>query len=116
MPPCGPEERRSVESRSRRTSWLHDQQTSRPPITEGGGPRVRWVHVDGSARDSLIYKSLVERTPDFIVVFDDEGVIQFANEGAKGLLGYDPDHLIGRSVLEFIHPNDHDRALQSIAL
>jgi len=74
------------------------------------------VQQDESPRDNLIYRSLVERTPDFIIAFDDEGMVQFANQGAKGLLGYEPEYFVGRSVLEFIHPDDHERAMQTIAL
>ncbi len=74
------------------------------------------MHPDRSERDFLIYESLVERTSDFIVAFDDEGLIQFANQGGKALLGFDPEHFIGRSVLEFIHPDDHARALQTLAI
>lgn len=49
---------------------------------------------------------LLEHTQDKITIVDEDGVIKYANEAAKRLLGYDPATLIGDSAFEYIHPAD----------
>jgi PAS domain S-box-containing protein len=51
------------------------------------------------------YRRLVELSPDAIIVHK-QGVIEFANAAAASLLGaHSPDDLLGRSILQFVHPN-----------
>jgi PAS domain S-box-containing protein len=59
-------------------------------------------------RDSeKAYRDLFELSPDGIVAWDLNGIIQGANTSAATLLGYDkPEDLVGRSWLDFIVPED----------
>ena len=52
------------------------------------------------------YRALVEQARDLITVIDEQGVILFKNRSTEHSLGYSPSDLIGRSVFEFIHPDD----------
>jgi PAS domain S-box-containing protein len=45
-----------------------------------------------------ITEHLLRSSPDALIVVDDRGVIRFANDTVKDLLGYDPAALLGRSV------------------
>jgi diguanylate cyclase (GGDEF)-like protein/PAS domain S-box-containing protein len=55
------------------------------------------------------YRRLVELAPDAVVVHVG-GTIRYANRRAAELVGFaSPEHLVGRSVLEFVHPEDRDR-------
>jgi diguanylate cyclase (GGDEF)-like protein/PAS domain S-box-containing protein len=55
------------------------------------------------------YRRLVELAPDAVVVHV-RGIIRYANRRAAEIVGLaSPDRLIGRSVLEFVHPDDRDR-------
>lgn len=60
------------------------------------------------------YRNLVELSPDAILVHQ-EGRFVFANRAAAALLGAShPDELIGRPVLDFVHPEDHAVVQQRI--
>lgn len=57
------------------------------------------------------YHHLIERSPVPINLFDDTGESIWCNEAALDLLGLDRrDELVGRSIFEFTHPDDHDLA------
>ncbi|HUJ58102.1 MAG TPA: PAS domain S-box protein [Kofleriaceae bacterium] len=54
------------------------------------------------------FRMLIERAPTAILVHRD-GKLLYANPAAVALLDYDSaDQLIGRALLEFIHPDDRD--------
>ncbi len=58
------------------------------------------------------YRTLVELSPDTIVVHDREGMILFANSAAAQMAGArSPNQLEGRSIYEFIHPDYRDDAI-----
>jgi PAS domain S-box-containing protein len=60
------------------------------------------------------YRRLVESSPDAIVVHRG-GVITFANSTAAKLVGNgDPSVLLGRSVLEFVHPDSRPTVLERL--
>lgn len=53
------------------------------------------------------FRQLVEASPDAIGV-GQNGVIRFANPAMAKLYGYDrPDELVGRPILDFVHPSEH---------
>ena len=45
-----------------------------------------------------ITEHLLRSSPDALIVVDDRGLIRFANDTVREVLGYDPDGLIGKSV------------------
>ncbi len=54
------------------------------------------------------YRSLVDLSPDAIMVHSD-GVFVFANEAAARLLRAEyPGDLVGRPILEVVHPDNHE--------
>lgn len=64
------------------------------------------------------YRNLVENTFDGVVIFQDDRVM-FANRTAARLLGCTgPENLVGRSLFDFIHPDDFlivkERSLQAL--
>jgi PAS domain S-box-containing protein len=50
------------------------------------------------------FQKLVESCPDIIIAVDHHGAIVFYNEGARSNLGFAPEEIIGKSVME-IYPN-----------
>ncbi|MBO6781882.1 MAG: PAS-domain containing protein [Alphaproteobacteria bacterium] len=59
------------------------------------------------------YRRLSEASPDMIAVHA-EGRFRFVNPAGAHLLGVSsPDELIGRRVLDFVHPDDHESARTS---
>jgi PAS domain S-box-containing protein len=50
--------------------------------------------------------ALLDATSDIITVLDDQGIIRYQSPPITAILGYDPEEMIGRNVLEFVHPKD----------
>ncbi|MDX8412469.1 MAG: PAS domain S-box protein [Mariprofundales bacterium] len=61
--------------------------------------------------DPLAFVTQIVDTMYDAVVVHCEGTVVFVNSGAVNLLGVEsPQQLLGHSVLEFVHPGDHDKA------
>lgn len=60
------------------------------------------------------FRRLIENASDVIAVIDGQGVIQFQSPSTQRVLGYVPEELIGRRVLDFIHPEDAHAVGESI--
>jgi diguanylate cyclase (GGDEF)-like protein/PAS domain S-box-containing protein len=65
-----------------------------------------------------LFRALVENSCDAVVLLDATGVIQFASQSTATVLGYRPRQLIGRPVLELVHPDDrpHTESLLATCL
>ncbi len=62
------------------------------------------------------YRSLVELSPDAILVFDAEAHIILANHSAEVLFQSAASGLTGKSLFEFIHPAYHDIARKRMSM
>jgi len=60
------------------------------------------------------FRALVEAAPDLVVVLDHDGYVRYANAALTPTLGYHPDEVVGRPVLDFIHPDDLQPARERI--
>jgi len=63
----------------------------------------------------LRYKEIVERTQDLIGRLDGKGNFIYVNHMSERVLGVAPDDAIGRSIFEFIHPDDKDKTKWELA-
>jgi two-component system, cell cycle sensor histidine kinase and response regulator CckA len=72
--------------------------------------------VESALRESLgLYRTLVDASPDAISVTDSQGLLTFASPRALEMFGYSPgDDLTGRSVFDWVSPEDRERALNSM--
>ncbi len=52
------------------------------------------------------FRALIEHGSDLIMILDGAGNLVYESPSGKRILGFEPDELIGRSVFEFIHPDD----------
>jgi PAS domain S-box-containing protein len=79
------------------------------PFRDESGTIVRWygtctdVHDRKRTQDELQrseekYRVVVETASDAIISMNESGVIIFANAATKGILGYEPAELIGKSL------------------
>lgn len=67
-----------------------------------------------TARSREQYRRLVESTPDGIVVHQ-HGTIRYVNPAAAQLIGATtPEKLVGLSVLDLVHPDYHNLAVERI--
>jgi PAS domain S-box-containing protein len=104
-------------------------------VTRGGQVRV-WQYenrrygklVSGAAHDVTetayalrkvkaneeLFRSIVENAADVIAVLTPDGLIRYHNPAAQRL-GYSSAELMGRKLLEFVHPNDADRIGEFLA-
>jgi diguanylate cyclase (GGDEF)-like protein/PAS domain S-box-containing protein len=54
------------------------------------------------------FELLADTLGEMVSRHDADGVYLYASAGTRGLVGYEPEELIGRSGYEFIHPEDLD--------
>ncbi|MFL6248831.1 MAG: EAL domain-containing protein [Thermoanaerobaculia bacterium] len=54
------------------------------------------------------YRLMAENSTDLIARTTARGVLAYASDAVRNLLGYEPSELIGHSVFEYIDPDDHD--------
>lgn len=66
--------------------------------------------------DWSIADAIVDGANEVITVFDVSGSIVFVNTAARTQLGYEPDALLGRNIVEFVHPDDHIRAVETLRI
>ncbi len=66
------------------------------------------------SRSELYYRSLIEHGADIIIVVSPDATIQYASPAAGRLLGRVTAELVGRSVFEFIHPEDRKLAQERL--
>jgi PAS domain S-box-containing protein len=52
------------------------------------------------------FRALTEQSTELVTVLDPQGVIRYANPAWERLLGRPNDEAVGRSVFEFLHPDD----------
>ncbi len=55
------------------------------------------------------FRSLIEKTTDILTVFDAQGTIRFASPSLGEALGRPLEEIVGRTMLEFVHPEDLER-------
>jgi PAS domain S-box-containing protein len=57
-----------------------------------------------------LYRKLVEQSPDLVYVLDDKARVLFINDTAERLLGYTKKDLVGKELIEIVHPEDRAHA------
>jgi PAS domain S-box-containing protein len=61
-------------------------------------------------RMDLLYRGLVENSPDLVYVLDEAGKLLFINDTVESLLGWSKKDLLGKELIEMVHPEDRPRA------
>ena len=62
------------------------------------------------------YRALYDHNPSIYFTIDADGAIRSANQFGARMLGYEPDELIGRSVLDIVSPEDRERVEEQIGV
>lgn len=60
------------------------------------------------------FKALVQEGSDLIAILDEAGIYIYVSPTSKGILGMAPEEFIGKSALDYIHPKDAERTLNSL--
>ena len=53
------------------------------------------------------FRALLENAQDMISIIDSGGAVLYISPSVAHILGYQPEQMVGGSVLRFIHPEDH---------
>ena len=72
-----------------------------------------------AAEDALVdsersHRELAENALDLVTIINTEGFVQYTSPSVQRLLGFSTSELLGRSVLELIHPDDAPAVLEAI--
>lgn len=57
------------------------------------------------------FRTIIEQSSDVVSVLDAEGTYVYQSPSVEPTLGYTPNDFIGRSVYEFVHPDDRERVM-----
>lgn len=68
---------------------------------------------DTLLRSELNLNSVIKASPDIIYRLDNNKIITFINDAVRKY-GYTPEDLIGKHIIEFVHPEDRSSANYSI--
>ncbi|MCB0209632.1 MAG: PAS domain S-box protein [Anaerolineae bacterium] len=60
----------------------------------------------GLTQDNERFQVMVEKSSDMFGLVSGEGVIQYTSPSIKAIMGFRPEELIGRTVFEFVHPDE----------
>jgi len=61
------------------------------------------------------YRLIMDNAMDFIIMLDDRFKIEYFNEPTIfRVLGYTHEDGIGKNILKFLHPNEYEKAIESI--
>ncbi len=64
---------------------------------------------------ATLLESLVEDAGEFVVVVDDDLQVVYASRAIRPITGYLPTEVVGRTIIDFLHPDDVDRAATAVA-
>ena len=60
------------------------------------------------------FRALIENSLEGIAVLSSDGTIRYESPSVKQVVGYEPEELLGRNMLELIHPDDVQNAAESL--
>ncbi len=61
------------------------------------------------------FRSLIEHASDLTAIIGADGVFRYQSPSSERILGYTPEELVGRNVLEFLPPEDAVRLTELVA-
>ncbi|MDW8144823.1 MAG: PAS domain S-box protein [Roseiflexaceae bacterium] len=64
-------------------------------------------------RDLARFRAMIEDTDLLIAEVDANGIFTYVNPVARHIFGYAPEECIGRSLFEFVHPDDAEHTRQA---
>jgi PAS domain S-box-containing protein len=60
----------------------------------------------------LDLSDVLDLLPDLVCVVGPDGTFAFVNSACEGLLAYRREDMVGRLMLDFVHPDDRQRTLE----
>jgi PAS domain S-box-containing protein len=62
-----------------------------------------------------LFKLLTKNSFDIISVLADDGAVKFESDAVEKILGYKPGERIGKSVFDYVHPNDKEYVIKEFS-
>ncbi|TNC96415.1 MAG: multi-sensor hybrid histidine kinase [Stygiobacter sp.] len=82
-------------------------------IRDAGGEVSQVVTVVADVTDlkqaEARFRALIESAPDALVICNAQGMVQMLNRQAQDILGYGPDHAVGRAIGDLVAPEWRSR-------
>ena len=73
---------------------------------------VRRSAAERALRENEIrYRTLFQNTSDLVRIVDKNNIIIYESPSSEKILGYPEMSLVGKSPLDYVHPDDHDRVM-----
>jgi diguanylate cyclase (GGDEF)-like protein/PAS domain S-box-containing protein len=66
-------------------------------------------------RSESRYRALLAQAMELILQVDGRGMVSFASAPVERVLGYRPEEVVGHSPIEFLHPDEQERARAEMA-
>lgn len=83
-------------------------------LREASERRLRREAELALAQNQTRFRSLIENALDTITVFDAEGFIDYESPSVEKLFGYKPESLVGKNIIQYIHPEDKNNFLNTL--
>lgn len=62
-----------------------------------------------------LFKLLTKNSFDIISVLADDGTVKFESDAVEKILGYKPGERIGKSIFDYLHPDDKDYVIKEFS-
>src|SRR5436309_14032464 len=66
-------------------------------------------------RSERHFRALIEKGQDIIALLDAKGVVRYQSPSVQQVLGYNPVEMVGKRTIDFVHPEDRERVLETRA-
>ncbi|MCU1351345.1 MAG: diguanylate cyclase/phosphodiesterase with sensor(s) [Acidimicrobiales bacterium] len=63
---------------------------------------------DGRSREATRSLALANHSSDLVVVLGGNGAMRYVSPSAAAVLGYEPTDVLGRDLMDLVHPDDQD--------
>jgi PAS domain S-box-containing protein len=100
-----------TESRARERAAAADALASAQQITEAH--RVAVLAEEALRASEAQFRMLADHSTDIVIWMSLDGTIRYASPSAKNV-GYTPEEVVGRKTIEFVHPDDRERAAEIV--
>jgi diguanylate cyclase (GGDEF)-like protein/PAS domain S-box-containing protein len=97
----------ACESAARERSWTEDDVSLLQMVSDSIGRALDRRRITMALQASeLRYRMLATHATDMISLHDIQGYIRYCSPAISAILGYQPEEVLNRNVVEFIHPED----------
>src|SRR4028119_1199705 len=84
-------------------------------LREASDRRLRREAEQAVRQNEERFRALIENALDIITVLDTDGMIRYESPSVEKVLGYKPEELVGKSIVEYVHPEDKANVLNTLS-